>query len=115
MLPNLSRTVKRFSDPNPLKLITIEKTTIDFEPVINRIEVDFQAVIQPADYERLNPAEIDWSLKYIWIHSTIEFSVGQFVSYKGDYYKIIPAKYFSDYGYTEGHGEQVKNFHEVGL
>ena len=115
MLPNLSSVIRRFANPNPLKLITIEKTTVDFEPVINRTDIDFQAVIQPADYERLNPDIIDWSLKYIRIHSVTEFQVGQFILYKNEYYKIIPAQYWSDYGYMDGIGEQVKNNRDLGL
>lgn len=97
MIPNLSGTVRRFTNPNPLKLLTIEKTTVDYEPVINRVEVDFKAVVQPANREKINPQIIDWSLRYIWIHSETEFLIGQYVLYKGIYYKILEDGYWSDY------------------
>lgn len=107
MLPNLSNTVRRFGQP--IDLMLVKKSTVDFEEVLTISYRSVNATVQAADYERLGAYDIDWSLEYVWVHSVSDFEVGEYLHWKGKFYKFIPSKDYQDYGYTEGIGEQVKD------
>lgn len=89
-----------------LKTVTV--TSVDFVDTENTSTQTIQAVVQPADKDKLNADNIDWSLAYYTIHSKIEFVEGQFFEYGGKDYKIISRGAYGDYGYYEGVGEETK-------
>lgn len=105
-LPNLSRPVARWGQAVVLKTVTITK--IDFVETQVITGVDINAVVQPAQKEKLNPAIIDWSREYLQIHSLTPLTFGQFIEYKGEDFKIVDGGGYSDYGYYEFVGEQTK-------
>jgi len=106
MLPNLSNTVKRFSQD--VNLIRVTTTVINHKPVEEETNIAIKAVIQPADKEKLNIDKIDYSLKYILINSTDEMRIKDKLEYKSTKYRIIAVEDFSDYGYYRAIAEEVK-------
>jgi len=106
MLPDMSDALTEWEQPVRIKTATT--TTIDFKQTTAISESDTRAVIQVADKEKLNPAIIDWSLRYILIHSKSRIVAGQYIEYQGENYKIVTTSNYTDYGYQEVVGEEVK-------
>lgn len=104
-LPNMSSTLSGWTQAVSLKIVTT--TTVDFEPVQSSSSTTIQAVIQPADMEQLRPEDIDWSLRYIQVHTIIALSVGKYITYNSTDYKIVRLLQFGDYGYYEAVCEEV--------
>lgn len=107
MLPDMSDVLTEWEQSVILKTVT--RTTVDFVDQIVITPKPLRAVVQVADKERLNPDEIDWSLRYILIHSKQPMQLGQYVEYQGTDYKLTQGDAnYQDYGYTELVGEEVK-------
>lgn len=106
MMPDVSDALLDWVSPYELKTVT--RSTVDFVESTSVARSTINAMIQPADPTRLTAAQIDWSLKYISIHSIDAVVVGQFVEYGGEDYKIISATDWSAYGYTRAIGEQTR-------
>lgn len=106
MLPDMSATLASWSRPYTVKTVT--DITIDFEPE-NLVAVrTIQAVVQVAQKNKLNVESIDWSLRYLWVHTTDPLQNGEFIELDGQDYKIIDNGDFQMYGYTEAVAEQTK-------
>lgn len=106
MRPNMGRIVRRSASPYTVKTIT--RQTVDFvesDVVAGRT---VKALIQPARKSQLNPEMIDWSLRYITIHSLGPVDEGELIEYGGEDYKIIELGDYQDFGYTEAVAEQTK-------
>lgn len=107
MLPDMSAVLTDWSQPVILKTVT--ETTIDFIPVVNIAAANIMAVVQPADPEKLQVDQIDFSLEYIQIHSVSPMAIGQYVQWNGRDFKLVPfRKGYGQYGYTEAVGEETK-------
>lgn len=107
MLPDMSDVLTEWLQP--VKLKTVTETTVDFEPVTVVSVVDTQAVVQPADPERLQVDQIDFSLEYIQIHSTTPMRIGQYIEWDGRDFKLVPfRKGYGQYGYVEVVGEETQ-------
>jgi hypothetical protein len=106
MLPDMSDALPEWSLPYTVKTVTQE--TQDFEPFDIVTARTISAVVQLANKEKLNPDSIDWSLRYLWIHTTSQLTVGEFIEYAGTDYKIIEPGDWQLYGYTEAIAEEVK-------
>lgn len=107
MLPDMSEVLTEWSQPVVLKTKT--ETTIDFIPVIVITAQDIMAVVQPADPEKLQVDQIDFSLEYIQVHSVSPMAIGQYVEWMGRDFKLVPfRKGYGQYGYTEVVGEETK-------
>ena len=106
MLPNMSRTLRRWARSVTVK--TISKTTVDFVSVDTASSRTQKCVVQVADKERLNSTTIDWSLEYLTIHSKDAIAIGELVEFNGADYKVISRGAWSDYGYTEVLAEETK-------
>lgn len=107
MLPDMSAVLTDWSQPVILKTVT--EITIDFIPVVNIAAASIMAVVQPADPERLQVDQIDFSLEYIQIHSVSPMAIGQYVQWNGRDFKLVPfRKGYGQYGYTEAVGEETK-------
>ena len=99
MLPNMSRTVRNFSIPT--KLFKVTKTIVNHKPAEALIESSIKTVIQPANKEKLNKDKIDWSLKYVLVHSVDQIIMDDIIEHKGIRYKAFEDADYNDYGYYE--------------
>ena len=106
MLPDMSGVLQSWSKPYTIK--SLAKTTVDFVESVIATPRTIDAVIQPAQKEHLNAADIDWSLRYLQIHSVSQVFLGEMFEVAGEDYKIIDAGDYQLYGYTEAIGEQTK-------
>lgn len=105
-LPNLSPILSSWTQVVGLKTVTT--TTVDFVASQSVSSVNIDAVVQPAQSEVLQALEIDFSLRYIQIHTVSVLSVGKYITYNSTDYKIIQLLQYGDYGYYEAVCEEVK-------
>lgn len=105
MLPNMSSTLTSWSSPYTIKTIT--RTTADFVEVIVVATRTANCVIQPAQKEKLNADQIDWSLRYLQVHSNDELKNGEYLVFGGEDYKIIDDGNYQLYGYSEVIAEET--------
>lgn len=107
MLPDMSDVLTEWSQP--VKLKTVTETTVDFVPTRVVVVADFLAVVQPADPEKLQVDQIDYSLEYIQVHSVTPMAIGQYIEWNGRDFKVVPfRKGYGQYGYAEVVGEETK-------
>lgn len=106
MLPDMSDTLSEWSRTYLLKTVT--RATVDFVEVDTVVVGTVSAVVQVADKNRLNVDRIDWSLRYLLVHTSDPLTVGQYIEYQGGDYKIIDGGDFQDYGFSELVAEQTK-------
>lgn len=93
----------------PVKLKTVTETTLDFVPTRTVTAASIMAVVQPADAEKLQVDQIDYSLEYIQIHSVTPMAIGQYIEWDGRDFKLVPfRKGYGQYGYSECVGEETK-------
>lgn len=95
----MSRTVKRLSQP--IKLFKITTTIVDHKPVEEEVESSIKAVVQPAQKEKLNKDKIDYSLRYVQVHSLEAVLMNDIIEHKNVRYKAFEDADYSDYGYYE--------------
>lgn len=107
MLPNLSQTVKRFSVPT--QLMKVSTAIVNHKPYYTGIESNIKVVIQPAQKEKLNIDRINWSLKYIQVHSVDCIYLSDIITHKGILYQAYEDADYSDYGYYEIIMEEYKS------
>ena len=108
MIPNMSFVLGVFE--TNVTLNTYAKTSVNFvETIVLVSSESIKAVVQPAQAEQLKAIGIvDFSLRYIQVHSVTELLVGQYVIYDGITYKIITPSDYQLYGYSEVVAEEVK-------
>lgn len=107
MLPDMSDVLTEWLQP--VKLKTVTETTVDFVPVRTVVVANIFAVVQPADPEKLQVDQIDFSLEYIQIHSVTPMAIGQYIEWDGRDFKLVPfRKGYGQYGYVEVVGEETK-------
>lgn len=106
MLPDMADVLAEWAAPYTVKTIT--RITLEFEPVNVVTDRIIRAVIQPAQKEKLNPDQIDWSKKYIQIHTTETLIPGELIVYGREDYKVIEPGDYQLYGFTEAIAEQTK-------
>jgi hypothetical protein len=103
---DMSEVLTCFLQPVTLKTVTV--TSVDFVDTTTVTTQSIQAVVQPADKDKLNADNIDWSLEYQTIHSKSQLLEGQYAEYAGKDFKIISVMPYGDYGYFEAVGEETK-------
>ena len=93
-----------------VNLDTYQLQSVNYVTSMTRIDrKPINAVIQPATHARLMALTVDFSLKYIQIHSPIEpIAIGQYIEFDGVNYKIIDLGDYQLYGFYEAIGEQTK-------
>ena len=106
MLPDVSEAMDGWLSDYLIKTVT--KTTVNFEADDTVAGRTIQAMVQVAQKEKLNPDQIDWSKKYILVHSPDPINVGEYIESNGEDYKIIEPGDWQAYGYTEAVAEQTK-------
>mgnify|MGYP001029574841 CR=1 FL=1 len=106
MLPDVSEAIEEWATPHRVKTVT--KQTVDFveQNVVTGRNVDM--MVQVAQKEKLSADQIDWSRRYLLIHSLQEINNGELVEYGGEDYKIIDDGDWLAYGYVEAVAEQTK-------
>lgn len=98
-LPNLSKTVKRLSQP--VSLLRVTKSVVDHRVVESETTISIKAVVQPAQKDKLNKAKLDFNLKYILVHSLQEVKISDIIVHHNIRYKAFENADYSDYGYYE--------------
>jgi len=106
MLPDMADVLDEFSQS--ITLIRVSQDIVDFRPVNNETDVPVDAVIQPANKEKVNPNIIDWSLDYLQVHSCQEILIGDRLEYCGRKYKAVEIGPYQDYGFSEAIFEEIK-------
>jgi len=106
MSPNMSRTIERSAKPRTVK--TVMRATVDFIETEYIESRTINAVVQPAQKDSLKSENIDWSLRYLTIHTVSQLQNGELIEYGGEDYKIIDNGNYQEYGYTEALAEQTK-------
>lgn len=108
-LPNMARTIRRFSQP--LTFITEVITTKDFKPDFAVTRKSIEGVISSLPDEAINKDSLDWSLTYYTVHVQPQYAdlLGVYLEYKGKTFKSINRKDYSDYGYVRYVFEEVKD------
>jgi len=106
MLPDMADVLTEWEIP--VKLKTVTRQTVDFVDADVVVVSDIKAVVQVAQKERLNTDAIDWSLRYLQIHSKEQLTVGQFIEFEGEDYKIIDDGNYQLYGFSDVVAEQTK-------
>lgn len=89
-------------------VFSVTETTIDFEPVYNTTQRTITGVVQPTNPSTLNIDTLDYTLKYITIHTTDALSANEFVVYKGDNYRVLNKGGWSDYTFNKVLCEEYK-------
>ena len=74
----------------------------------NEEDISTEAVVQPANKERINPDIIDWSLEYLQVHSKITIVIDDRLTWQGKKYKAVELGNYVSYGFYEALFEQVK-------
>lgn len=107
MLPDMSDVLTEWSQP--VKLKTVTTTSVDFVESQAVAVADIMAVVQPADPEKLQVDQIDYSLEYIQVHSVSPMAIGQYIEWDGRDFKLVPfRKGYGQYGFVEVVGEETK-------
>lgn len=92
---------------------TVATASVDFvktQTVTGKVVL---AVVQPARRTDINKDVMDYSLRYIQVHSKEVMQVGQFIQYQGEDWEIIQPGAYGDYGYYEVFAQQCKSVMEV--
>ena len=106
MLPNMSNVLTAFEKPVILKRAT--QKIVDHRPVVEVVKSKIQAVVQVANKEKLQIASVNWSLRYLMVHTKTPFDINDLIEYKKKDYKIIDLGDYDDYGFHESVAEEVK-------
>lgn len=106
MLPDVSDAFDDWLSAYVVKTVT--KVTADFADASTVSVRTIQAMVQVAQKEKLNADTIDWSKRYLLVHSPEQMLVGEYIEYSGEDYKIIEPGDWQAYGYTEAIAEQTK-------
>lgn len=106
MLPNMSRTVKRFGTPYTLK--SVSQTVVNFRPVETETESIIKAVMQSASPTLLNVLDVDTSLRYCQVHTCDNALENDIIVINGGEYRLIKGRDYSQYGFVEFVAEEIK-------
>ena len=106
MLPDVSEAFDDWLSDYSLKTVT--RTTVDFVESVVVTARTLPAVVQVAQKEKLNTDAIDWSKRYLLVHSPDPIENGEYLEYGGEDYKIIDNGDWQAYGFTEAVAEQTK-------
>lgn len=92
----------------PKKVKTVTTTTVDFVKQQQVVVRQQECMVQPAEKEKLRVEGIDWSLKYILVHSKEKIAIAEYIEHNGEDYKVIAPADWDGYGYCAVIAEQTK-------
>lgn len=107
MLPDMGDVLDGFTQP--LTLIKVTQEVVDYKPVNVETIITIDAVIQVADSDKIKSDKVDFSKKYIQIHTVSELKNIYMCIYKGVKYKAFLLKPYQDYGFYEATFEEKKS------
>ena len=102
----MGKVLKRFQQPVTIETVTQE--IVDFRPVETTTRTVTQAVVQPAQKEKLNPAIVDWSLSYLQVHSIDPVKIGDIITHSSVDYRAVELGNYNNYEYYETIFEEIK-------
>lgn len=107
MIPIMTRTLKRFE--TDVNLDTYERQSVDFVMTFVKVSsLPIKAVVQPAQRDKLEPLGVDLTLRYIEVHAEVDITVGQYINFKGQDYKVITPGDYQLYGFSDVICAEVK-------
>jgi hypothetical protein len=95
----------------PINMIKITQTKVDFEIVDSEVSITFKGVVQPLNAEalKIGPLEMrSWEWLMIHTRTSVELSTNDLVQLDGKKYKVMFDKNYKRNGYYEYH--LVKNY-----
>lgn len=93
----------------PVNLDTYTLTSVNFVQTMTRTaRVPIMAVVQPSNRDKLAPLGVDMTLRHIDVHAVAPISVGQYINFNGQDYKVITPGDFQLYGFSEVVCAEVK-------
>ena len=92
----------------PITLKVFRNFKVDFEDFEECTETTMQAVVQLARPEELKIEGVDYSKRYILIHSESAINVNNRVNFDLLDFIIISKSDYDGYGYFEAIGEEIK-------
>lgn len=109
MLPDLSNNVNLFGQN--LTVTNMTQVVVDHIPQWFGVPKTIVACVQIASPESLKINNVDFSLKYLYVHALpgTELKINDTCVYYNKNYKCINLDFDSDYDYIECLFEEVKN------
>lgn len=98
-LPDLSSVLKVFEQNVTHKTIT--QSIVNYRPTEQEASTTIKAVVQVAEPEDLKIEGINYSLRYLKIHTIAPVKVRDLITYNNTDYRIIKIQNYGDYGYYE--------------
>lgn len=93
----------------PVEYYSVTQTIVDYKPAEQLTLVDgFEAVVQPAERQRLDPDTYDFSLRHKLLHSRQPMATGDQIVHAGITYRAPEDADYSDYGFYEAVFEETK-------
>ena len=107
MIPDMTNVLTAFEQD--VTITTTTQTIVDFKPVLTDSDVETRAVVQVASADVLKALNIDSSQSLYQIHSKYEMKNNDILKgYKDIELRIIKTSNYSEYGYYEVIGEEIK-------
>lgn len=103
----MARVLQRFQIE--VLLDTYELQSVNF--VQTRVKVDskpIKAVVQPANRDKLAVLNVDLTLRHIEVHAPEEITVGQYIVFQGQNYKVITPGDYQIYAFSDVICEETK-------
>lgn len=82
--------------------------TIDFEKTTTKTTTNIEAVVQPANLEKLNVESIDYSKQYLEIHSVSPLEIGDNIIWNSTEFNIVQLGDYNNYGFYNVIAEEIK-------
>lgn len=101
---DMSDALDGLTQPVTYKQITT--TTVDFVPTETVTTTTIDAVVQPARLADLNIEQVDYSKRYLQVHSVSPLVINDFIEWQGKDHKIIQLGPYQDYGFYEAVAEE---------
>lgn len=92
-----------------LTLIEVTQEIVEYKPVSIENSTEIQAVVQVADSDKIKSDNVDFSKKYIQVHTVSELKNIDMCVYQGLKYKAFSLKPYQDYGFFEAIFEETKS------
>lgn len=93
----------------PLTLIEVTQVVVDYKPVNVETSTTIDAVVQVADPSKIKSDKVDFSKRYLQVHTTNELKNIYECVYQELRYKAFLLKPYKDYGYFEAYFEEMKS------
>jgi hypothetical protein len=93
----------------PLTLIEVVQEVVDYKPVNVENITEIQAVVQVADPSKIKSDKVDFSKRYLQVHTKNTLKNIDMCIYQGFRYKAFLLKPYNNYGFDEAYFEETKS------